>query len=102
LIHPSAEASSYVVCLADIERSELICDPARISRLNANARMPAPTATRSCSSPGESENHHKAIYSAAARGEGAIRQLPMSLPCGGPLGEAHQYGCYPHRSMAAR
>ena len=42
----------------------------------------------------ESPARHKAIYSLAIGGDGAIRQLPIAPGCGGSVNEADAYGCY--------
>ena len=41
----------------------------------------------------ETADHHKAIWIVNAD-EGAPRQLPIIMPCGGPLDTADEYGCY--------
>jgi Tol biopolymer transport system component len=43
----------------------------------------------------DTENHHKAIWIVNVGADGgAPSQLPIALPCGGPLGEADANGCY--------
>ncbi len=43
----------------------------------------------------ESEDHHKAIWIVNVGADGgAPSQLPIAPGCGGPLGEAAEYGCY--------